>query len=56
MPKHVGVVLERINNKKIYYFTEHLLVFLHTILQDAQSNHQDVHKSICVILLIIKYC
>jgi hypothetical protein len=27
--------------KKIHYFLEHLLVFLHTILQDARFNHQD---------------
>jgi hypothetical protein len=31
MPKHVGVDLERINNKKIHYFLEHLLVLLHTM-------------------------
>jgi hypothetical protein len=31
MPKHVGVELERINNKKPHYFIQHLLVFLHTI-------------------------
>jgi hypothetical protein len=41
MPKHVGVELERTNNKKIHYFLEHLLVFLCTILQDARFNHQD---------------
>jgi hypothetical protein len=40
MPKHVRVELERINNK-IQYFIKHLLVFLHTILQDALFNHQD---------------
>jgi hypothetical protein len=41
MPKRVGVELERINNKKIHYFLEYLMVFLHTILQDARFNHKD---------------
>jgi hypothetical protein len=31
---------------KIHYFLEHLLVFLQTVLQDAQFNHQDGTDSV----------
>jgi hypothetical protein len=48
MPKHVGVELERIN-KKIYYFLEHLLVFLQTI-QNPVRESRDGEKGTCARL------
>jgi hypothetical protein len=51
MPKRVGVELVRINNKKIRYFIEHLLIFLQTIEQDSRFNRQDVVTVINVALI-----
>jgi hypothetical protein len=36
---------------KIHYFLEHLLVFLHTILQDARYNHQNNFNLLCQVLI-----